>query len=95
VPASKVAASVPVSAVTGEGLDALRAAIEAAVGARSRAYKVHVPHTAGADVGWLYEHAEIVGHDEPDERGTTYEVRVEPRHLAAFNDRFAGRMQAA
>jgi GTPase len=95
VPASKVAASVPVSAVTGEGLDALQAAIEAAVGARSRAYKVHVPHTAGADVGWLYEHAEIVGHDEPDEQGTTYEVRVEPRHLAAFNDRFAGRMHAA
>jgi GTP-binding protein HflX len=81
--------------VTGQGLDALRDAIEAAVGARSRSYRVHVPHTAGADVGWLYNHAEIVGHDEPDEAGTTYEVRVEPRHLAAFTDRFAGRAEAA
>lgn len=94
-PASKVAAAVPVSPVTGEGLDALRDAIEASVGARSRAYRVHVPHTAGADVGWLYEHAEIVGHDEPDEEGTTYRVRVDPRHLAAFTDRFSGRVEAA
>ena len=28
-------------------------------------------------------------------QGTTYEVRVEPRHLAAFTDRFAGRAEAA
>lgn len=94
-PASRVAASVLVSAKTGEGVDALLAAIEAALGASSRSYRVHVPHAAGADVGWLYEHVEIVGHDEPDEAGTTYQVRVEPRHIAAFNDRFAGRVEAA
>ncbi len=40
----------------------------------------HAPHAAGADVGWLYGHAEIIGREEPDEAGQTYEVRVEPRH---------------
>jgi GTP-binding protein HflX len=94
-PASKVAATVPVSAVTGQGLDRLRDAIETALAQRSRSYRVHVPHTAGADVGWLYAHAEIVGHDEPDQEGTTYQVRVDPRHAAAFTERFVGRIEAA
>jgi GTP-binding protein HflX len=86
---------VPVSAATGEGLEELRAAIEAALSEKSRAYRVHVPHTAGADVGWLYQHAEILGKDEPDETGQTYEVRIDPRHKAAFAHRFGGRIEAA
>ena len=68
-------------------------AIEATLGAKSKTYKVHVPHTNGADVGWLYGHAEIIGKDEPDEEGQTYEVRVEPRHKAAFTERFSGRIE--
>ena len=38
---------------------------------------------------WLYGHAEIINTEEPDETGTTYEVRVDPRHKSAFNERFA------
>ena len=95
IPASKVAATVPISAATGQGLDALREAIETTLSSFSRTYRVHVPHTAGSDVGWLYGHAEIVGNDEPDEGGTTYEVRVDPRHAAAFAERFAGRIEAS
>ncbi len=94
-PAGHVAASVPVSAHTGEGVDKLLEAIEATLGQQSKTYRVHVPHTNGADVGWLYGHAEIIGKDEPDEEGQTYEVRVEPRHKATFTQRFAGRIEAA
>jgi GTP-binding protein HflX len=94
-PASRVAATVPVSAATGEGLDALREAIQTALGEAGRLYRVHVPHTAGADVGWLYAHAEILSKEEPDETGQTYEVRVDPRHKAAFAQRFSGRIEAA
>jgi GTPase len=53
---------------------------------------VRVPHTAGADIGWLYGHAEIIRREEPDEEGQVYEVRVEPRHAAAFTERFAERI---
>ncbi|MEQ1769044.1 MAG: GTPase HflX [Devosia sp.] len=94
-PAGPVAATVPVSAQTGEGVDMLLDAIEKALGASSKTYKVHIPHTEGADLGWLYGHAEIIGRDEPDEEGQTYEVRVEPRHKAAFSERFSGRIEAA
>jgi GTP-binding protein HflX len=91
-PAGKVAATVQVSAKTGEGLDKLKLAIEAALSAQSRTFRVRVPHTAGADIGWLYGHAEIIKREEPDEEGQVYEVRVEPRHAAVFTGRFAARM---
>ena len=90
-----MAASIPVSAQTGEGVEKLLETVEATLGQKSKTYKVRVPHTNGADVGWLYGHAEIVGKDDPDDEGQTYEVRVEPRHSAIFAQRFAGRIEAA
>ncbi len=94
-PAGHVAGTMPVSAQTGEGVDALLAAIEHTLGKKSRTYRVHIPHANGADVGWLYGHAEIIGKDEPDNEGQTYEVRVEPRHRDSLVQRFAGRIEAA
>lgn len=91
-PAGKVVATVPVSARTGEGLDALLAAIEAALGASSRTYRVRIEHSAGADIGWLYGHAEIVSREEPDEEAQVFEVRVDPRHKQAFTQRFGSRI---
>lgn len=94
-PTGKVAAVVPVSATTGQGLDALKLAIETALGESSRTYHVHVPHTAGADIGWLHSHAEIISRDEPTEKGSGFVVRVEPRHKAAFIERFNGRIEGS
>jgi GTP-binding protein HflX len=91
-PAGKAAATVPVSAQTGEGLDNLRLAIEAALSSQSRTYRVHIAHNAGADVGWLYGHAEIINRDEADDEGQVFEVRVEPRHKQAFAQRFGSRI---
>ncbi|HTJ59267.1 MAG TPA: GTPase HflX [Devosiaceae bacterium] len=91
-PVGKVTGVVPVSALTGAGLDKLLEMIEGTLGQEARTYRVHVPFTAGADIGWLYGHAEIITTEEPDETGTTYEVRVDPRFKSAFNDRFAGRI---
>ena len=93
-PAGSVAASVPVSAETGEGIDVLLETIETALAGKSRTYKVHVPHVNGADVNWLYGHAEIINREEPDEQGQTYEVRVDPRQRDAFTQRFSGRIEA-
>lgn len=92
-PVGRVAASIPVSAKTGEGLPALKSAIEAALAEGSRTYRVHVPHAAGSDVGWLYGHAEIIERIEPDEKGQDFVVRVEPRHLREFQERFNGRIE--
>lgn len=91
-PAGRVAATVPVSAKTGQGLDALKLAIEAALADKSRTYHVHVPHSAGSDIGWLHNHAEVISREEPTEKGLDFLVRVEPRHKTAFLERFNGRI---
>ncbi|GLQ09599.1 GTPase HflX [Devosia yakushimensis] len=94
-PAGRVAAVVPVSAKTGQGLEALKLAIEAALTDKSRTYHVHVPHSAGSDIGWLHSHTEIISRDEATEKGSGFVVRVEPRHKAAFLERFNGRIEAS
>jgi GTPase len=94
-PSGKVAAVVPVSAVTGQGIDTLLLAIETALGEKSRTYHVHVPHSAGGDIGWLHSHTEVISRDEPTEYGTGFEVRVEPRHKTAFLERFNGRIDSS
>jgi len=91
--AGKVASVVPVSAITGRGIDALKLAIETALGEKSRTYHVHVPHSAGSDIGWLHSHAEIISREEPTELGSGFVVRVDPRHKSAFIERFNGRME--
>ena len=92
-PIGKVAGVVQASALTGQGLDTLKLTIEKALGEKSRTYHVHVPHTAGADIGWLHSHTEIVSRDEPTEQGSGFVVRVEPRHKTAFLERFNGRVE--
>ncbi|MDB5530217.1 MAG: hflX [Devosia sp.] len=94
-PTGKVSAVVPVSAKTGQGLDQLKLAIEAGLAEKSRTYHVHVPHSAGADIGWLHSHAEIISRDEPNEKGSGFVVRIEPRQKTAFLERFNGRIDSS
>ncbi len=94
-PAGKVIATIPVSAQTGQGLDALQLEIEKTLGEQGRSYRVHVPHSAGSDIGWLHSHAEVISRDEPTEQGSDFVVRVDPRHRTAFLERFNGRISAA
>jgi GTP-binding protein HflX len=93
-PAGQVVATVPVSAKTGEGLPELLQIIETALAQQSLRYRVHISHTEGAEVGWLYNHAEIISRGEPNEDGLDYVVRVERRHLSALLERFSGRVTA-
>jgi GTP-binding protein HflX len=95
VPVGKVAAVVQASALTGQGIGDLKQAVEDALAEKSRTYHVHVPHSAGADIGWLHSHSEIVSRDEPTEQGSGFVVRIEPRHKAAFLERFNGRIEIA
>jgi GTP-binding protein HflX len=93
-PAGTVAATVPISAKTGQGIDALLAAVESALAQQSRTYTVLVPHSIGADIGWLYANAEIIETLEPTESGSTYVVRVNPAKNASFLERFNGRIRS-
>lgn len=91
-PAGKVVATMPVSAHKGQGLDALKLKIEQLLGEQSRTYHVHVPYSAGGDIGWLHTNAEVISRDDSGESGSDLVVRVDPRHRAAFLERFNGRI---
>ncbi len=88
VPAGKVAATVPVSAATGEGAEALLAAIETALAQRTEEFALKLPHGNSDELGWLYAHTEILERREPDMDGTYFLVRVEPAHRSGFFRRY-------
>ncbi len=75
--------SVPVSAITGEGLDGLLAAIDARIAATMEVADYVIPPADGARLAWLYQHGEVVGrHDEDAAIHVT--VRLLPADRARF-----------
>ena len=52
--------AIAVSAVTGEGCDALLAAVDAILGAQRAVSEFDIPVTDGAAIAWLYEHGEVL-----------------------------------
>ena len=80
--------SVAVSAVTGEGLGALAAALDTRIAAGMEQADYAIPHTDGARLAWLYEHGEVVGRTE-DEAAAHVTVRLLPADRARF-ERSAG-----
>jgi GTP-binding protein HflX len=78
--------AVPVSALTGEGLEELRAAIDARLSAGMETIEVSLPTTDGAGLAWLYEHGEVLARDDGEE-AIRLTVRLSPADRARFEDR--------
>nr|WP_241671478.1 GTPase HflX [Dankookia rubra] len=74
---------VAVSALTGEGLDDLRAVLDARLAAGLEVVDYAIPAADGARLAWLYRHGEVVARDdaEGDVRVT---VRLSPADRARF-----------
>ncbi len=58
--------SVPVSAITGEGLGDLLAAIDGRISASMEVADYEIPPADGARLAWLYQHGEVVGRQDAD-----------------------------
>ena len=78
--------AVAVSAITGDGLDALMTAIDARIAAGMDLVTYDIPPEDGARLAWLYQHGEIVTREDTDSN-----VRVTVRMLAADVSRFERR----
>lgn len=81
---------VTASAITGEGVDALRRAISNRMTAGSRIHTVHLPTSDGASLAWLHEYGEVLqissaGTEEADEGNVlTVSVRLSDAAHARF-----------
>jgi GTP-binding protein HflX len=76
-------AAVPVSAVTGEGLDRLLAVLDEHRTANRQVVDVDVDLTDGATLSWLYARGEVLDRRD-DEAQAHLRVAMEPAHLARF-----------
>ncbi len=77
-----------VSAMTGEGIDALKAAIEGRLAAERPVYRLSLDPADGAALHWLYSEAEVLDRREGENGAILLAVRValekEPRLLRRF-----------
>jgi GTP-binding protein HflX len=77
------AGAIAVSAITGEGLPALAAAIDARIAAGMDEADYAIAHADGARLAWLYQHGEVLTRKDADEA-----VHVRVRLLPADRARF-------
>jgi GTP-binding protein HflX len=75
--------SVAVSAITGEGLDELKATLDTRIAAGMEQADYNIAHADGARLAWLYEHGEVIERNDDD-----LEAHVTVRLLPADRARF-------
>jgi GTP-binding protein HflX len=78
--------AVAVSAITGEGLEALKAVIDLRIAEGMEVADYDIPPQDGARVAWLYQHGEVIErHDDDD--AVRMKVRLLPADRARFERR--------
>ena len=75
--------AVPVSAVTGEGVPALLATVDARIAAGMEQAEYTIPPDDGARLAWLYQHGEVVARADADD-AIRLRVRLLPSDRARF-----------
>lgn len=68
----------PISAITGEGIEALRESLGTLLTKGARTHSIVVPASDGARIAWLHAHGEVIGEEEAgaDEHGPLRRVDV-------------------
>jgi GTPase len=81
---------IAVSAITGEGLDALTAAIEARLAAGRALVDLDLDGADGQGLHWLYENTEVMAREAGDDGRIRMRLRVAPDKMARVTRRFPG-----
>jgi GTP-binding protein HflX len=76
--------AIPVSALTGEGLDRLQAAMDLTLRAGARVHRITLPMSDGRRLAWLHSHGEVVG-QSGDETSLTVNVRLSDKDKSRFD----------
>ena len=82
---------VPVSAISGEGIEALLAALDIRFSAKDDILTLTVPSAAGALVHWLHENTEVIERTVGESGEISFRVRVDPTRRS----RLAGQLKRA
>lgn len=82
----EIPGSIAVSALTGDGLDALREALDARMVAGMETADYRIAQGDGASLAWLYEHGEVLARED-DEDTIRVSVRLTPADRSRFEQR--------
>ncbi|WP_270937485.1 GTPase HflX [Falsiroseomonas oryzae] len=80
--------TIAVSALTGDGLEQLRAALDERLAAGMETAEYRLAPSDGAGIAWLYEHGEVLSRDD-EEEAIRITVRLSPADRARFEQRSA------
>jgi GTPase len=80
---------IAVSALTGEGIGALAAAIEAKLAADRMLIELHIDPADGAGVSWLHRHTEVIDKTVDHDGRIAMTVRADPEKAASVRARFS------
>ncbi len=75
---------VPVSSLTGDGMQDLLATIDRRLGRDDKIYQLSVPATEGRLVHWLHANADILTHETHDDGSATFKIRVASEKQGVF-----------
>ena len=81
--ASRAAGGVAVSALTGEGLDVLRDALDARLAETMVTERFELPSEDGSRLAWLYRHGEVLERVDDEDR-IQLTVRISPANRARY-----------
>ena len=79
-----------VSALSGEGIDALTAAIEARIAGGRIVLDLVLNAGDGAGISWLHRNTEVLEKDMRDDGSVAMKVRTDPSRAAAVRAKFSG-----
>jgi GTP-binding protein HflX len=83
-----------VSAITGEGVDALLERIEEQLSASHAHMGLTLPGTDGEGLSWIYANTQVLGRRDTPEGEVALDLKVAPERLDRFMRRFPGAFQA-
>ena len=83
--------AVLVSALTGEGIDALRAALDAEFGRHDEVFDLEIPASEGRLLSWLHANTEVIDQKTEGSGAIVARIRIEP----AAKGKLAGQLKRA
>ncbi|MEM7056807.1 MAG: GTPase HflX [Pseudomonadota bacterium] len=85
--AARNANTVPISAVTGHGVEDLLATMEDRLYPARQKLSLRFGHDDGRAIAWLYEHGAVSNRTD-DESGSEFQIDITPREYAQFRKEF-------
>jgi len=79
-----------VSALTGEGIEHLLAAIEQRLGEQRQTLQLLIDPSDGAGLSWLYRHSEVLSRELAEDGRLALSVRADPKNAEMVKHKYPG-----